>query len=124
MWSAPNTAPAILYQAKKSIIRLRAFSLRAGIARIKRRISLHHELRKSVPKNTISKARHMSDPENPIVLIPARMAATRLPGKPLADICGVPMIVRVVRQAELAGIGPVVVAAGDEEIVQAVLESE
>jgi len=32
---------------------------------------------------------------NPIVLIPARMAATRLPGKPLADIAGVPMIVRV-----------------------------
>jgi 3-deoxy-manno-octulosonate cytidylyltransferase (CMP-KDO synthetase) len=65
----------------------------------------------------------MSGPKNPIVLIPARMAASRLPGKPLADICGVPMIVRVVRQAELAGIGPVVVAAGDEEIVQAVLES-
>jgi len=57
---------------------------------------------------------------NPIVLIPARMAATRLPGKPLADIEGVPMIVRVLRQAEAAGVGPVAVAAGDSEIVDAV----
>lgn len=57
---------------------------------------------------------------NPIVLIPARMAATRLPGKPLADIGGVPMIVRVLRQAEAAGVGPVAVAAGDLEIVDAV----
>jgi 3-deoxy-manno-octulosonate cytidylyltransferase (CMP-KDO synthetase) len=57
---------------------------------------------------------------SPIVLIPARMAATRLPGKPLADISGVPMIVRVLRQAEAANIGPVAVAAGDPEIVEAV----
>src|SRR6201990_2195203 len=56
----------------------------------------------------------------PIVLIPARMAATRLPGKPLADIGGVPMIVRVLRQAEAAGVGPVAVAAGDAEILPAV----
>jgi 3-deoxy-manno-octulosonate cytidylyltransferase (CMP-KDO synthetase) len=56
----------------------------------------------------------------PIVLIPARMAAARLPGKPLADIAGAPMIVRVMRQAESAGVGPVVVAAGDPEIVRAV----
>jgi len=56
----------------------------------------------------------------PIVLIPARMAATRLPGKPLADIAGQPLIVRVLRQAEAAGIGPVAVAAGDAEIVRAV----
>ncbi len=48
------------------------------------------------------------------------MAATRLPGKPLADIGGVPMIVRVMRQAEAAGIGPVIVAAGDAEIAEAV----
>jgi 3-deoxy-manno-octulosonate cytidylyltransferase (CMP-KDO synthetase) len=57
---------------------------------------------------------------NPIVIIPARMAATRLPGKPLADIGGAPMIVRVLRCAERAGIGPVAVAAGDPEIVAAV----
>ncbi len=59
-------------------------------------------------------------PMNPIVLIPARMAATRLPGKPLADIGGVPMIVRVLRQALAAGVGPVAVAAGDAEIVAVV----
>lgn len=56
----------------------------------------------------------------PIILIPARMAATRLPGKPLADIAGTPMIVRVLRQAQAAAIGPVAVAAGDAEIVEAV----
>ncbi len=57
---------------------------------------------------------------NPIVIIPARMAATRLPDKPLADIGGVPMIVRAMRQARAADIGPVVVAAGDQAIVDAV----
>ena len=57
----------------------------------------------------------------PIVLIPARMAATRLPGKPLADIEGIPMIVRVLRQAEAANVGPVAVAAGDSAIVDAVI---
>jgi 3-deoxy-manno-octulosonate cytidylyltransferase (CMP-KDO synthetase) len=57
---------------------------------------------------------------NPIVIIPARMAATRLPNKPLADIGGVPMIVRVLRQAQAAGAGPVAVAAGDSAIVEAV----
>jgi 3-deoxy-manno-octulosonate cytidylyltransferase (CMP-KDO synthetase) len=57
---------------------------------------------------------------NPLVVIPARMAATRLPGKPLADIEGAPMIVRVLRQAQAAGVGPVAVAAGDSQIVEAV----
>jgi 3-deoxy-manno-octulosonate cytidylyltransferase (CMP-KDO synthetase) len=57
---------------------------------------------------------------NPIVIIPARMAATRLPDKPLADIGGIPMIVRVLRQAQAAGAGPVAVAAGDSAIVEAV----
>ena len=56
----------------------------------------------------------------PIVLIPARMAATRLPGKPLAEIGGVPMIVRALRQAQAAEIGPVVVACGEPEIAWAV----
>ncbi|MGE0252203.1 MAG: 3-deoxy-manno-octulosonate cytidylyltransferase [Dongiaceae bacterium] len=56
----------------------------------------------------------------PIILIPARMAATRLPGKPLADINGIPMIVRVWRQGMAAKLGPVVVAAGDQEIVDEV----
>lgn len=56
---------------------------------------------------------------NCVVIIPARMASTRLPGKPLADICGAPMIVRVWRSAIAADIGPVVIAAGDAEIVTA-----
>jgi 3-deoxy-manno-octulosonate cytidylyltransferase (CMP-KDO synthetase) len=57
---------------------------------------------------------------NPILVIPARLASTRLPAKPLADIGGVPMIVRVLRQAEAARLGPVVVAAGEAEIMAAV----
>ncbi|MBN9588739.1 MAG: 3-deoxy-manno-octulosonate cytidylyltransferase [Alphaproteobacteria bacterium 64-11] len=57
---------------------------------------------------------------NPILLIPARMASTRLPGKPLADIGGVPMIVRVWARAAAAGLGPVVVAAGEPQVVAAV----
>lgn len=57
---------------------------------------------------------------NPIVLIPARMAATRLPGKPLAEIGGAPMVVQALRCALEADVGPVAVAAGDPEIVEAV----
>jgi len=56
----------------------------------------------------------------PILLIPARMASTRLPGKPLADIGGVPMIVRVWARAVAAGLGPVVVASAEKAIVAAV----
>jgi 3-deoxy-manno-octulosonate cytidylyltransferase (CMP-KDO synthetase) len=55
-----------------------------------------------------------------LVIIPARMAATRLPGKPLADIAGAPMIVHVLRRAEAAEIGPVVVATDSEVIATAV----
>jgi len=53
-------------------------------------------------------------------MIPARMASTRLPGKPLAQIGGMPMIVRVWRCATDAELGPVVVACGDREIADAV----
>ena len=56
---------------------------------------------------------------NPLVLIPARMAATRLPNKPLADIGGKPMIVRAYEAAVASGL-PVAVAAGDPEIVAVV----
>jgi len=56
----------------------------------------------------------------PIVLIPARMNATRLPGKPLADIHGAPMIVHVWRRAVAADVGPVWVAADDPRVVDAV----
>ncbi len=60
-------------------------------------------------------------PANPIVVIPARMASTRLPGKPLADIQGAPMIVQVWRRAMAADVGPVVVAAAEAEIAEAVM---
>ena len=59
-------------------------------------------------------------PHNPIVLIPARMASLRLPGKPLADIAGRPMIVHVLERAEAAAIGPVVVACAEPAIADAV----
>jgi 3-deoxy-manno-octulosonate cytidylyltransferase (CMP-KDO synthetase) len=59
----------------------------------------------------------MSDP---LVLIPARLAATRLPNKPLADIAGEPMIVHVWRRALEAGIGPVAVATDAAAIADAV----
>jgi 3-deoxy-manno-octulosonate cytidylyltransferase (CMP-KDO synthetase) len=59
-------------------------------------------------------------PQNPIILIPARLAATRLPGKPLADIAGVPMIVHVWRRAVMAEAAPVIVACGDPEIAAAI----
>ena len=55
-----------------------------------------------------------------IVIIPARMAATRLPGKPLADIGGRPMIVHVVERALAAAVGPVVVATDAADIAAAV----
>ena len=57
---------------------------------------------------------------NPIVVIPARMASTRLPGKPLADINGKPMILHMLDRGREAGIGPVAVACGDPEIAEAV----
>ena len=63
---------------------------------------------------------HPTAPTNPIVLIPARLAATRLPGKPLLDIAGEPMIVHVWRRATEADVGPVVVATPDREIFVAI----
>jgi 3-deoxy-manno-octulosonate cytidylyltransferase (CMP-KDO synthetase) len=55
-----------------------------------------------------------------IILIPARMASIRLPGKPLVDIGGTPMIVRVWRQAQAAAIGEAVVATDSEAVAAAV----
>lgn len=57
---------------------------------------------------------------SPVVLIPARMAATRLPNKPMADINGLPMIVQVWKRACEADIGPVVVATDSELIAETV----
>lgn len=55
-----------------------------------------------------------------LILIPARMAATRLPGKPLKDIAGLPMIVQVLRRAQAAEVGRVVVATDAPEIARTV----
>ena len=65
----------------------------------------------------------MARPRSPIILIPARMKSTRLPGKPLADIGGQPMIVQVWRRAMEAGLGPVCVAAAEPEIAEAVTKA-
>ena len=58
--------------------------------------------------------------DNTIILIPARMASTRLPGKPLADIAGLPMIVQVAKRAAESGIGRVMVAVDHADILDAV----
>src|SRR5690348_14885614 len=58
-----------------------------------------------------------------VILIPARMAASRLPGKPLADIGGMPMIVHVLHRAQEAAIGPVVVATDSEAVAAAVAKA-
>ena len=58
-----------------------------------------------------------------IVMIPARMASTRLPGKPLADIAGLPMIVQVMHRALEADVGRVVVATDSKDVHQAVVDN-
>ncbi len=60
---------------------------------------------------------------NPIVVIPARLASTRLPGKPLADIAGLPMIVQVWRRALAADVGPVIVACAEAAVAEAVTQA-
>lgn len=59
----------------------------------------------------------------PVTVIPARMASTRLPGKPLADIAGKPMIAWMVEIARAAKVGPVLVAAAEEEVAEAALKA-
>jgi len=60
---------------------------------------------------------------NPVVVIPARMASTRLPGKPLADIHGRPMIAWMVEIGRAANAGPVLVAAAEEDVAEAALRA-
>ena len=62
----------------------------------------------------------MTPPNNPIIVIPSRLSAQRLPEKPLADIHGEPMIVHVWRRAIESGVGRVVVACADAEIAKAI----
>lgn len=64
-----------------------------------------------------------SDLGKVLILIPARMASTRLPGKPLADICGLPMIVQVAKRAREAHVGRIVVAVDDQRVFDAVADA-
>ena len=64
----------------------------------------------------------MSSRPSTAVMIPARLASSRLPDKPLAEIGGLPMIVQVWKRAMEADVGPVIVAAGDQAIVDAVVD--
>src|SRR5437762_7528732 len=63
---------------------------------------------------------HSALPKHPIILIPTRLAAARLPRKPLADVAGSRMVLHVWRRAVAADLGPVVVASGDREIADIV----
>jgi 3-deoxy-manno-octulosonate cytidylyltransferase (CMP-KDO synthetase) len=62
----------------------------------------------------------LSPPRTPVIVVPARLGSSRLPGKALADIGGQPMIVHVLRRAVAARLGPVVVATDSTEIAEAV----
>ena len=75
------------------------------------------------PAESEGYARPMTAPANPIVLIPARLASTRLPNKPLAEIGGQPMIVQVWNRAREADVGPVVVACAEQDIFEAVRDA-
>ena len=55
-----------------------------------------------------------------LVMIPARMASTRLPDKPLADIAGLPMIVHVMHRAQEADVGRVIVATDSQQVLEAI----
>ena len=62
----------------------------------------------------------MIDPENTIIVIPAPMDSRLFPGKPMADLGGLPLVVRTLRQAATAQLGPVLVAASDHTLAEAV----
>lgn len=60
---------------------------------------------------------------NPVIIIPARMSSSRLPGKPLADLGGKPMVVRVLERGLEADVGPVIVACDDPRIADVVRDA-
>ena len=73
-----------------------------------------------ISSNAVPSDPSVGPPTNPVVVIPARLASTRLPGKPLAEIAGEPMIVHVWRRALEADVGPAIVACADIEIIDAI----
>ena len=81
------------------------------------RVNVANALRGEAPQRL---NRDLSPSMKPLIVIPARMASTRLPGKPLADIAGMPMIVRVCELARASNCGPVLVAAAEQSIVDVV----
>jgi 3-deoxy-manno-octulosonate cytidylyltransferase (CMP-KDO synthetase) len=97
--------------------RLRACHIPAARQYVAPANPIDHRRRAGTAKG---KATASAESMKPLVVIPARMSSSRLPGKPLADIHGAPMIVHVWRRARAAGVGPVLVAAGESEIVEAV----
>lgn len=72
------------------------------------------------PNYVLKSNTHSLKSMRPIILIPCRLAATRLPGKPLADIAGKPMVIRMLELAKAANIGDVAVACDGEEIAHIV----
>src|SRR6202042_3116081 len=96
--------------------------INAEQARIRRKLALNQQTGRATHllARTSDQPSRKTQNMNPVVIIPARMAASRLPGKPLADIGGTPMILRVLAQARLAGVGDVAVAGADREIVDLV----
>ena len=126
--SAKSTAPAILFQFKGVHGAERSCETSAKVETGRRRsiagsgqeVSLLPEAIKPYKRRLLrpfaTDPPYSRPPMNPIVIIPARLAATRLPNKPLADIGGRPMIALVVERALAAGLGPVAVAADSAEI--------
>jgi 3-deoxy-manno-octulosonate cytidylyltransferase (CMP-KDO synthetase) len=92
----------------------------ACVGALAKRQAMRHGRAHALARRTA--ARH-AGAMNPVVVIPARMASTRLPGKPLADIHGRPMIAWVIDLAKAAGVGPVLVAAAEEEVAEAALKA-
>lgn len=80
----------------------------------------HEKPKKCTETPSDGKLMSQPDKSNTIIIIPARMQSARLPGKPLANIAGVPMIVQVWRRAMEAEIGPVLVAAAEDVIAAAI----
>src|SRR5436190_12109155 len=119
----PRMAPSTLFSSKESIPRLqRKFFRQSASAPIGAAHKYPVCLRNGNPYNargTRGRRRVHRLPET-LIVIPARMASTRLPGKPLAQIAGEPMIVHVLRCAQAARVGPVVVATDSQEIADCV----
>src|SRR5262245_51946094 len=128
----PSTAPRILFSSKEFIeFRLpkRGVTVRSGYRQgpgVGDQIPVclasgnpYKRLRHFPTFVTCAEAPGAPMPDT-IIFIPARLASTRLPGKPLADLHGAPMIVHVMRRAEAARIGDVIVATDSEAVAAAV----